>query len=38
MLDNLDQCRNADVNFKQWGIIKKKTDRLLLDQTCDEML
>ncbi len=40
VLDILDQCQSADVKFffKQWGgTNKKKTGRLLLDQTWDEM-
>lgn len=40
VLDILDQCKVADVKFffKQWGgTNKKKTGRLLLDQTWDEM-
>lgn len=40
VLDILDQCKTADVKFffKQWGgTNKKKTGRLLLDQTWDEM-
>lgn len=39
-LDILDQCKGANVKFffKQWGgTNKKKTGRLLLDQTWDEM-
>lgn len=39
-LDILDQCKASDVKFffKQWGgVNKKKTGRLLLDQTWDEM-
>jgi protein gp37 len=39
-LDILDQCKEAHVKFffKQWGgTNKKKTGRLLLDQTWDEM-
>lgn len=40
VLDILDQCKAAKVKFffKQWGgTNKKKTGRLLLDQTWDEM-
>jgi protein gp37 len=40
VLDILDQCQTADVKFffKQWGgTNKKKTGRLLLDQTWNEM-
>jgi protein gp37 len=40
VLDILDQCKAADVKFffKQWGgTNKKKTGRILLDQTWDEM-
>jgi protein gp37 len=40
VLDILDQCKSAGVKFffKQWGgTNKKKTGRLLLDQTWDEM-
>lgn len=40
VLDILDQCKTAGVKFffKQWGgTNKKKTGRLLLDQTWDEM-
>jgi len=40
VLDILDQCKEADVKFffKQWGgTNKKKTGRILLDQTWDEM-
>lgn len=40
VLDILDQCKAANVKFffKQWGgTNKKKTGRLLLDQTWDEM-
>lgn len=40
VLDILDQCQSAGVKFffKQWGgTNKKKTGRLLLDQTWDEM-
>jgi protein gp37 len=40
VLDILDQCKHAEVKFffKQWGgTNKKKTGRLLLDQTWDEM-
>lgn len=40
VLDILDQCKQAGVKFffKQWGgTNKKKTGRLLLDQTWDEM-
>lgn len=40
VLDILDQCKAADVKFffKQWGgTNKKKTGRLLLDQTWDDM-
>ncbi|RPD51157.1 DUF5131 family protein [Paracnuella aquatica] len=39
-LDILEQCKSADVKFffKQWGgTNKKRTGRLLLDQTWDEM-
>jgi protein gp37 len=39
-LNILDQCKASDVKFffKQWGgVNKKKTGRLLLDQTWDEM-
>ncbi|MEO5996348.1 MAG: phage Gp37/Gp68 family protein [Chitinophagaceae bacterium] len=39
-LDILDQCKDADVKFffKQWGgTNKKKTGRLLLNKTWDEM-
>jgi protein gp37 len=40
VLEILDQCKSAEVKFffKQWGgTNKKKTGRLLLDQTWDEM-
>ncbi|RYY29771.1 MAG: phage Gp37/Gp68 family protein [Chitinophagaceae bacterium] len=40
VLEILDQCKAADVKFffKQWGgTNKKKTGRILLDQTWDEM-
>ena len=40
VLDMLDQCKSADVKFffKQWGgTNKKKTGRVLLDQTWNEM-
>jgi protein gp37 len=40
VLDILDQCKKADVKFffKQWGgTNKKKTGRILLNQTWDEM-
>lgn len=40
VLDILDQCKDAGVKFffKQWGgTNKKKTGRILLDQTWDEM-
>jgi protein gp37 len=40
VLDILDQCQSADVKFffKQWGgTNKKKTGRVLLDRTWDEM-
>jgi protein gp37 len=39
-LGMLEQCQTSDVKFcfKQWGgINKKKSGRLLLDQTWDEM-
>jgi len=40
VLDILDQCENAQVKFffKQWGgTNKKKTGRVLLNKTWDEM-
>ena len=40
VLDILDQCKKADVKFffKQWGgTNKKKTGRVLLERTWDEM-